>query len=281
METIAALLTVHNRREKTIACLDNLFKQDLPPGVDLKVYLTDDGCTDGTREEVTERFPQVTIIDGDGSLFWNRGMVVAWKKAAMSTPDYYLWLNDDTFIYSNTIKHLLESSSMHENKSVIVGTTCAVGNPEVITYGGWIDGKIISNVNTEQKCDTLNGNIVLVPRAVYEILGTNDPYYRHAVGDTDYGLRANEHGLEVWTVRGIMGECDVHEHPTVWMDPSQPLKKRWRNFFSPTGNNPFEFFHFRKKHYGLLPACITFVSNFVHFLFPWFWKESYKDYSEN
>ena len=148
METIAALLTVHNRREKTIACLDNLFKQDLPPGVDLKVYLTDDGCTDGTREEVTERFPQVTIIDGDGSLFWNRGMVVAWKKAAMSTPDYYLWLNDDTFIYSNTIKHLLESSSMHENKSVIVGTTCAVGNPEVITYGGWIDGKIISNVNT-------------------------------------------------------------------------------------------------------------------------------------
>lgn len=43
-------------------------------------------------------------------------------------------------------------------------------------------------------------------------------------------------------------------------------------------NNPFDFFHFRKKHYGILPACMTFVSNWNHFLFPWLWKISYQKF---
>lgn len=281
MKTIACLLTVHNRKEKTLVCLRNLFRQKISEGVSLTVYLTDDGCTDGTRESVVTEFPQVHIVEGDGSLFWNRGMIAAWQEAAKSDYDYYLWLNDDTYIYEDVIERLLQCSLHFEDVAIIVGTTCAVGKSNVITYGGWIDNKLVKDVSKEYKCDTFNGNIVLIPRAVYELLGTNDPYYRHAVGDTDYGLRANEQGLEVWTAEGLMGECDTHERPTVWMDPSQPFKKRWKNFFAPTGNNPFEFFHFRKKHYGLLPACITFVSIFVHFLFPRFWKKSYKNYSEN
>ncbi len=281
MKKIAVLITVHNRREKTLQCLSNLYKQELPGEVKLDVFLTDDGCTDGTRASVIEKFPFVHIIDGDGSLFWNRGMIVAWEEAAKKDYDYYLWLNDDTFLYDGTISRLVENSINHLDKAIIVGATCAGNNKNVITYGGWKKGKVIPDVSEEYQCETFNGNIVLIPKFVYYILGTNDPRFRHSLGDTDYGLRANENNINVFQSKGLMGECDTHEHPTVWMDPSQPFKKRWKNFFAPTGNNPFEFFHFRKKHYGLLPACITFVSNFVHFLFPRFWKKSYKNYSEN
>ena len=106
---------------------------------------------------------------------------------------------------------------------------------------------------------------------VYSVLGMNDPFYRHSLGDTDYGLRATENNLEIWSVAGYCGVCDLHERPVVWMDPSKPLKERWSNFFSPLGNNPFEYFHYRRKHYGLVSALSRFASNFIHFLFPRLW----------
>ena len=272
MNSIAVLLTVHNRKEKTIECLKRLFDQEIPKDFNISVFLTDDGCTDGTREKVQKEIPSVNIVDGDGNLYWNRGMWTAWREAAKSIYDYYLWLNDDTYLYDNVIEIILESSSNHNDKAIIVGMTCAIGDTKRLTYGGWIGGKVINDVSKECKCETFNGNIVLIPKYVYEILGTNDPYFRHCLGDTDYGLRATEKGIEIWTVKGIMGECDRHERPTVWMDPSQPFIKRWNNFFSPLGNNPFEFFYFRKKHFGFLSACKTFITNIIHFLFPQFWK---------
>ena len=85
MRIIAALITCHNRKSKTIACLERLFQQALPLGVLLKVYLVDDGSTDGTAEAVREKFPSVSVISADGSLFWCRGMRLAWKHASPFT----------------------------------------------------------------------------------------------------------------------------------------------------------------------------------------------------
>jgi len=72
--SIAVLMTCFNRKEKTVSCLDLLFRNQLPRGFKLKVYLVNDGCTDGTAEAVVDEFPNVTVIEGDGSLFWNGGM---------------------------------------------------------------------------------------------------------------------------------------------------------------------------------------------------------------
>lgn len=48
MQTIAILLTVFNRKEKTVKCLQHLNIQLPLQGYKTDIYLTDDGCTDGT-----------------------------------------------------------------------------------------------------------------------------------------------------------------------------------------------------------------------------------------
>lgn len=78
---IAVLLTCHNRREKTLSCLQSLFGATMPEGYKTEVFLVDDGSTDGTGEAVEKCFPQVTVIQGDGNLYWNKGMNLAWKNA--------------------------------------------------------------------------------------------------------------------------------------------------------------------------------------------------------
>lgn len=269
---IAVLITVFNRKDKTIRCLSNLYKQNNAGRFFLSVFVVDDGSTDGTSEEIAKLYPEVHLIKGDGNLFWNRGMHKAWEAAVLDKDyDYYLWLNDDTNIVDDCVERLLDLSSANKNSAIIIGSTCAIGNPNQITYGGWKDGKLLTDLTKPNKCETMNGNIVLIPKFVYGVLGMNDPTFRHCLGDTDYALRAKEHGIDCLTGIGIFGECDAHESPTIWMDSSQPFAKRWKYFFSPLGNNPFEFFYFRKKHFGLIAACATFVSNWLHFFFPRLW----------
>ncbi len=99
ISTIAVLLTCHNRRDKTIQCVTALYEQaGLEESYSIDVFLVDDASNDGTGEAVKNEFPQVYIIQGNGNLYWNRGMHLAWETAADAQDfDCYLWLNDDTF----------------------------------------------------------------------------------------------------------------------------------------------------------------------------------------
>ena len=274
MISIAVIMTVHNRKDKTLKCLNHLFSSHFSDNVKIVVYMTDDGSDDGTAEMVQKQFEQVRIIKGDGTLFWNRGMYTAWKEAAKSAHDYYFWLNDDTFIFPDAIERLIAVSIKNEDKAIVVGSTCSVDNKDVITYGGTgKNGKRIYSETQELSCFYMNGNIVLIPDYVFKKVGFNDYHYRHALGDHDYGLMAIDRGIKVLVAPGIYGSCNAHDKKSVWCDSNQPFNKRWRNFFKPTGSNPFEFFYFRKKHCGLIPACLTFISNIIHVFFPRLWKE--------
>ena len=83
MEKTAILLTCFNRKDNTINCLKSLYKALKKYNAEMKfdVFLVDDGCTDGTSEEVKKHFPEVNIIQGSGELFWSGGMRLAWETA--------------------------------------------------------------------------------------------------------------------------------------------------------------------------------------------------------
>ena len=51
---IAVLMTCHNRRDTTVACLEALMRQEAIDDVRLQVYLVDAGSTDGTVEAIKE-----------------------------------------------------------------------------------------------------------------------------------------------------------------------------------------------------------------------------------
>lgn len=272
MKSIAVLLTVFNRKEKTLQCLSNLFDQELPQGYSLDVYLTNDGCTDGTPEAVKELFSQVKIIDGDGNLFWNRGMWTAWNTASKAKDyDFYFWLNDDTFLYDEALVKLLQISQTYEDKAIIVGATESLDRTHT-TYGGTILSKGIPEVNgNNAKCDTFNGNIVLIPKYVYESIGNLDPYYSHSGGDTDYGYAATKQGIAIYQVGEHLGVCD--EHPTLsnWCNPELPLRKRWNALHLPNGQPPREIFHLESKFFGIGRATFHYFTTYLHCIFPQLW----------
>lgn len=55
--------------------------------------------TDGKEQAVSERYPQVNIIKGDGNFYWSGGMCVAFAAAIENGFYYYLCLNDEALLY--------------------------------------------------------------------------------------------------------------------------------------------------------------------------------------
>lgn len=228
---IAAILTCHNRREKTIACLRALRDQRGQQaessavgrqlnGKDfvIKVFVVDDGSQDGTAEAIRKIWPESTIIAGAGDLFWCGGMRVAWTNAATMDPDHYLLLNDDTTLYPGAVGALLGIAGPPDSRQIAVGAICNPGD------GTWAYGGLQSDHSfpmpgsSPRPCRTLNMNAALVPRAVYRELGNLHGAYRHAMGDLDYGLMAHRRGIPILETTSFIGECETNSVEGTWRD---------------------------------------------------------------
>lgn len=282
MKKIAVLLTSFNRRDITLECLHSLQLQDgFHKKYELNIFLVDDGSTDGTSDAVNSKFPEVNVIQGTGSLYWNRGMHLAWKTAVEYNEkfDFYLWLNDDVVLYKNALSHLIDCAEQSEDKGIICGVFEEKQNSGVISYGGGnLKGKTYKPnlLHTEmlQSCNIINGNCVLIPEVVYTKVGLIDPIFPHALGDHDYGLRAKKKGIISYTTVKIIGACSKNELPPKWCLPSVPFIKRLKALYSPLGNShPYYYTIYISRYFGILKAMKNFISIHIRVLFPSLWKQ--------
>lgn len=255
MKTIGVLITCHNRRQKTINCLKSLYNCELPVDYLLDVFLVDDASSDGTRQAVIENFPLVKVISGNGHLFWNKGMRLAWETALQTNDyDFYLWLNDDTILDCTGISQLLntfeEINSTNKSPAIICGACRISEQIAQFSYGGrTASGPVIPNGKI-QSCNYINGNVVLVPKEIFHKIGYLSPDYTHSMGDIDYGLRAKKENYQCYTPKVFIATCPPNEGISAWCNPQIPLKKRWELFHSPKGLNIREYIVFRKKFWG-------------------------------
>lgn len=271
---IAVLLTCHNRKDKTLQCLSLLFGQkSLEVEYKIQVFLVDDGSTDGTSKDVQYTFPEVKIIQGNGNLYWNRGMLLAWETAAsVKEYDFYLWLNDDTFLFDKALLNLLNAAHLSNNKAAICGSTISLTN-KTISYGGNSStGSLLVPNGALQETFSFNGNVVLIPKMVYERVGILDKRFPHAIGDYEYALRIRKYNLKSFIASDYVGSCEGNEKLPNWCSTSISLQKRIKSLYSPLGNShPYYFFIFENIHYGLFTAIKHFMTIHLRLVFPQLW----------
>ena len=264
---IAVLMTCHNRKETTLRCLKSLVLEKRV-GVGqwkIDVFLVDDGSTDGTREEVGELSGsgrgsgrgRIHLIEGDGTLFWAKGMELAWKTCLQHEVekvggggqrryDGFLWLNDDVELATDALEKLTTALQLQlETPTIIVGEL--VDSTGRVVYG--------------KRGDLFTGNFVYVPRSVYEKLGMICGDYQHAWADSDYAMRAKRAGVRVVSC-GIVGKCEGH--------PNRPslkglsLRQRWAMLFNPKGWNLHDLWLYRRRNWGVLAALVSCVHVVCH-----------------
>ena len=258
---IAVLMTCFNRKTMTIEALESLFSQRQVEDLDVAVYLVDDGSRDGTSQAVAERFPQISILQGDGSLFWNGGMRKAFAHALAKGFDGYIWFNDDTLLDNDALHRLIACSNKAAESwgaAIVVGS---IRDPHTgeRSYGGvrrsasWFRLDFIPQLPDQLEpigCDTMNGNFTLIPAVVASRLGNLDSAFQHQLGDFDYGLRARKAGIPVVIAPGYFGHCSDNPTDGTWRDPSQSLAQRWRHLLSPKGAPFGAWLLYTRRHFG-------------------------------
>ena len=245
---IAVLITCHNRKDKTLECLEFLFQATLPQGLSIEIFLVDDGSVDGTSDLVNQKFPKVKIIKGNGSLYWNQGMRLAWKTALQEKKfDYYVWLNDDTIIDNDAFKQLFNRLIESGQTSIIVGACRDKLGENKFSYGLKNNKKTILPNERLVRGNIMNGNLVLIPSKICNKIGILSQNYTHAYGDHDYGLRAIENGFYIYTTKKFIATCSLHEKPPAWCDPNVNLIDRLKSFKSPLGLNIREYLYYVKR----------------------------------
>lgn len=53
------------------------------------IVVCDDNSCDGTREALMSQYPSIFVVQGNGELFWARGMATAMKAAEKIKTDFF------------------------------------------------------------------------------------------------------------------------------------------------------------------------------------------------
>lgn len=262
MRHVAVIMTVYNRIDKTIACLDAVFSQrenTCFPNVD--VYLTDDGSTDNTSQILQDRYSEAPlhILLGNGNLFWNGGMIHSWKAAIEhGSYDGYLWLNNDTSVLPNLWSELQQADDYSKKQfgkgGIYVGSTRDPLTGQ-FTYGGFdftskwtLKDKFLHPNGCFQSCQCAHGNVTYISHDVVEKMGILCDQYQHGGGDHDYTYLAYKAGFPLIVLKEYVGTCENDHQQGGYADfLSLSLKQRIKYLYSPLGFNLHNTLLFQKR----------------------------------
>lgn len=252
---IAVLITCHERRETTLRALRAVTAQ----GVEAEVVpiVVDAASADGTAQAVRQEFPNAVVVEVGPDVYWNGGMHRAWTVARDLGFDHHVWLNDDTTIDPGALDVLLRTEADLRSRLgtgvVVVGST---RDPDtgVLTYGGVrrpnprrpLKYELVPPGAEPVPCETMNGNLVLVPDDVVDRVGLLDPGYTHGMGDYDYGHRAGERGIPCWVAPGTLGTCSRNAPEA----GDRSLREEWQAVRRPTGLPPRDFARYARAWAG-------------------------------
>jgi hypothetical protein len=242
-QAVFVVIPVHNRKAITTGCLARLSQHGALNRY--TILVVDDGSTDGTQEAIQSQFPEVTILQGDGNLWWTGAMALGMRYAYDQGAEFIIWLNDDCQFTEQTLPNLVEFCQT--NPKSIIG--CEVQEKELngyVGYGGkkktWKGYRLIQAPPGEVvPCDSLCGNIVCIPRTVIDAIGyPNARAMPHYGGDTLYIMQAKKAGFSIFvdarTPVFNTAEGEPRLYPRNWLlAPGSPLKLLQLTFMPQSG----------------------------------------------
>lgn len=262
---VAVLMAIHNRRDLTLRAVERCMLAAGVADVRVHFYIFDDGSTDGSADHLRQRFGDtVSLLDGDGTAYWAKGMSEAEAVARHhSEADFLLWLNDDVSLYDDALKILTEAIR-REPETVVVGAMRQPGTRQ-ISYSGYkrrsklhpLRLAMVETLDNDLSIDTLHGNCVLVPVHLARKLGGIDGSFSHGWADIDYGLRATSMGISIQLAPQAVGECE----PNRVRFSGSDLLQEWKSYTGVKGAGNFSSLRrILKRHAGRHWPLLVLVS---------------------
>jgi N-acetylglucosaminyl-diphospho-decaprenol L-rhamnosyltransferase len=117
---VSAIVVSHNTRDLLERCLLGLSDQAWPG---LQTIVVDNASTDGSRELVRERFPEVELIELGENAGFARANNAGFERAR---GEYVLLVNSDAFLTPGALAELVATADRHPEAAVLGPRLCNV-----------------------------------------------------------------------------------------------------------------------------------------------------------
>lgn len=238
------LLPVYNRKDITLSFIQQLKNQTYTT---TKLLVIDDGSTDGTADEVQQKFPEVEILRGAGNWWWGGSLHQGykWLKRNAKQNSVVLILNDDCFIKPDFIStgiNLLNQNT----KSLILPFAYDKTTNNFVDAGVHFDFKQnqfnVTVNNSEINCLSTRGLFLRV-EDFFSIGGFYPFLLPHYLSDYEFTIRAFHKGFKLRSFESLK----------LWFNTEstgiEALNRADKNFFKhyfskKYKENPFYLFNF-------------------------------------
>ena len=202
---VAVIIPTHNRVEMLCRCITSVLESDY--GL-LSIFVIDDGSSDETFEILQNKYSDVRVIKGNGSLWWSGSINEGIRKALLADFDYMLLLNDDVVVDPKAVSSLVKCA--RDNPQTIIGSIVYDKfNPKKIWSAGvglrwpWPGEFTIGQGENDngqfdgvRHVESMPGMGTFINRKIVDRIGLFDEKYMpQYLADIDFPLRAKTAGF--------------------------------------------------------------------------------------
>lgn len=204
MSKIALLTVTFNAMEFIAGFLQSVNATD-QSGIELDIYVIDNGSTDGTQAFLRERYPEVNLIENDENNY-TRALNVG---IAQTSSDFVLIANNDATVDKQWLQGLLEVIETDAKIAAVQSKIFFTGGKKINSVGveeiehfyfrdiGFDEPVSDRHAEPAQR-DYVTGGSVMLRREALEAIGPWDEEYVMFMEDVDYSARARAAGWELW-----------------------------------------------------------------------------------
>ncbi|MFZ4105145.1 glycosyltransferase family 2 protein [Flavobacterium sp.] len=130
------ILPVHNRKDITTSFVKMVVNQTYK---NFHLILVDDGSTDGTVDAVKLHLNDITVITGDGNLWWGGALHKGYlwvKDQLKGSSDAVLIINDDVIIESDFLEKGLKILQKYPFKNLVVAENFKQESKDILIDSG-------------------------------------------------------------------------------------------------------------------------------------------------
>ena len=209
-EKVLVVIVTYNAMNWADRCFSSLTSSS----VNLDIYVVDNGSKDGTQDYLLTHFPGIIFIQNEYNLGFGKANNMGLQYAIDYGYDFVYLLNQDAWIFPDTIEKLISISYAHPNYGIL--------SPFQMNANKCIDlnffKRVLQDGNNGLLINDLyfgNDNLVEVtgimaahwfmPISTVLTVGGFSPSFPHYGEDDNYAQRVNYFGLKI----GVMPHLEV------------------------------------------------------------------------
>ncbi|UZT96662.1 glycosyltransferase family 2 protein [Chryseobacterium fluminis] len=195
MAKIYIIIVTYNAMKWAEKCFTSLRQSSVP----VTAIVIDNGSADGTQKYIKTHFPEVDFIQSEENLGFGKANNIGIEKAYKEGADFFYLMNQDAWLYQDSMEKLLEIYDQYPDKKEIgiLSPMHIDGTEKLLDI--FLDKYIAINFETRLISDLYFQNLKpyyeikfinaahwLIPRDTIEVVGGFNPYFFHYGEDVEY-----------------------------------------------------------------------------------------------